>query len=308
MWKILIISIFLSSSFLASGQGNFNALPAKHKQLFEFIPLHEVPLGKLITSDAEKLKLSLSLEILNTINKTSPQDMYCLLKDLTGESISVQHLDIISEMLNRYEYHESGYVPCQASNQNLSTTDLKKISTHLWQNQILKNEAPSGYCRGRAYLTSKILDDLGFKSKMLTMRGNIFGAYKTKSGYKSASYYEHFVNIVEVKENDTIIDYVIDPMFTDGPLPLKDYLELVSLPIFESPAYKIKHQTYADKLAPPTKDESCQYNVKLLEDYKSTIEESLKNPSPHQGHGDKTYKSPLEAKDAYVKTQLDFKP
>lgn len=305
MWKLSFPLFLLLNSFLVMAQ--VNSLPAKHKQLFEFIKLPESIGIPLLTTEVEKFKMSLSLDVLNKINNTNPHDMQCLVDDLTDGKTSAYHLAIVSEMLNRYEYHESGYIPCKASRKSFSSDDLKKIKPLLWGNPILKNEFPSAYCRGRAYLTSKILDDLGFKSKMLTMRGNIFGTYKVKDSYKSALYLEHFVNVIEVVENNKTSEYVLDPMFTDGPLPLKDYLKLVTLPISESPRYEIKHQSYADKLAPPLQDESCQYNLKLLEDYESAIVEGLKEPTIYQG-GVETYESPAKAKEAQVKTLLEFKP
>ncbi len=305
--KLSYLVIFLSYSFFTHGQIDPNSFSTKHKKLFEFIKLPKYPGMPLLTTEAEKFKLSLSLEILNRINTTDPREMNCLISDLTDRPITSYHLEIISEMLDRYDYHESGYVPCKASSKILSVDDLKEIESAIWENPLLKNEFPSAYCRGRAYLTSKILDDLGYKSKMLNMKGNIFGAYKVKAGYKVATYLEHFVNIVEVKKNDKITEYVLDPMFTDGPLPLQEYIKLTSIPVYETPSYNIKHQTYADKLAPPLQDESCKYNLKLLEDYQSALKESLNNPSPLQG-GNQVYNSVIEAKDAQVKALQSFKP
>ncbi len=153
-------------------------------------------------------------------------------------------------------------------------------------------------------LTSKILDERGFSSKMLIVKGNIFATYKTAAGFKGVSYLEHFANIVEVKENGKTTNYVIDPMFTEKPIPLTDYLALLSIPgSFNH--YEIKHQSYADKLTPPLTDEACQYNIKLLEDYEAALKDSLKNALPPQT-SDKIYESRAEAKEAYLKTTAEF--
>ncbi len=298
---ILLVNYF--GILMAYGQG-LNSLPAEHKQLFNFIKLPSTIGAPILTEDAEKLKIKLSLEVLNRINSTNPQDMACVIEDLElGHDITTYHLNIISEMLNRYEYHESGYIPCKAVKSNLSTAELDQIKDNLWKNPLLVNEYPSGYCRGRAFLISKNLDDLGFKSKMITMRGTVFATYKVKGGYKAQSYLEHFANVVEVQDKQ----YVLDPMFTDGPVLLDEYIKLVTLPPHDSPRYTFHHQSYADKLTPPLMNESCQYNIKLLKDYQQTIEESLKTPSQHFGDA-RIFKSHAIAKEAYSKSILNFKP
>lgn len=298
---ILLINYF--SILMAHGQG-FNSLPEKHKQLFHFIKLPPTMGVPMLTVKSEELKLKLSFEVLKRINTTNPEDMTCVLEDLKlGSDITKYHLDIISEMLNRYEYHESGYIPCKATKSNLSGADLDQIKNTLWKNPLFVNEYPSGYCRGRSLLISKELDNLGFKSKMIEIRGTIFATYKIKQGYKSQPYLEHFANVVEVQGKQ----YVLDPMFTDGPVPLDEYIKHVTVRPYEPPRYVLHHQSYADKMTPPLMDETCQYNVNLLKDYRDTVEESIKSPVQH--YGDATiYKSHEKAKEAYTEAVIKFKP
>ena len=300
-----LVSIIFSISVLGQNQSDWSA---KQRQLFEFIELPQYPGMPLLTSEIEKFQVALSLEVLNRMNSATAQDMKCMLVDLVPDkNISVYHLDIISEMLNRYEYHESGYTPCEATKDVLNSKELSKIKSALWSDSILKNEYPSGHCRGRAFLTSKKLDDLGFKSKILTLKGNIFATYKTGTGFRSASYLDHVVNVVKVKENNQTTEYVLDPMFTEEPIPLEQYLEMTSLPIYGVNKHEFKHQSYADKLAPPLQDEVCQYNINLLNDYETTIRESLKKPiSLNQGPS-KIYVNHEEAKKDQNQIILNFK-
>lgn len=303
MLKLLILLILCSA--IAFGQ-DFGAIPEKHRKLFEFIEVPKLPGSPLLTSDIEKLRVALSIEVLREINNGTSAKVQCIVNNLTNGKTRSRHLEEISEMLERYEYHESGYIPCKAEHEFLTSKDLKNITDKLWGNEILRNEFPSGYCRGRAFLTSKILDDIGFKSKMLTIkRGKtILTTYKTKDGFKLKAYLEHFANIVVVRENGIDVKYVIDPMFTEGPMKLDEYMKSVTFPR-EPLEYEIKHQSYADKLSPPLSDEVCKYNVKLLKDYEDSIKESLVDPITAL-ESRKVFKTSKEAKDVYIKGIIKF--
>lgn len=277
---------------------------SKHKNLFKFIEVPKIRGMPLQSTDIEKLRISLSLEILESLNSGSAQEAQCILGRVVDGQINSQHLEIASEMLSRYEYHETGYLPCKATKKKTSMQELNTISENLWKNRLFRNENPSGYCRGRAFLISKILDDSGIKSKMITMKGNILATYKKKSGFQVAPYLEHYANIVEVEENGKIVEFVIDPMFTEKPITLEEYIELVKFPSMPI-SYEIKHQTYTDKLTPPLKDETCQYNVKLLKDYEDAIKASIDGPSDNIG-SEKTYKTATQAKKDYIKETLEF--
>jgi len=209
-------------------------------------------------------------------------------------------------MLDRLEYHESGYIPCKASRETIPLVDLENSTRDLWKSNLLRNEFPSGYCRGRAFLISKMLDDRGIKSQILTLSGYLVGAYAAKGGYRVESYLEHFVNIIEVDQDGSLSKFVIDPMFTDRPVPLAEYLRFISPPQLQMPMqHKIMHQSYADKLDPPFTDKKCQYNIKLLKDYESEIAQSLVSPPPSSGP--KTvFNSREKAIDSTVRALLEF--
>ena len=304
MLKIFIIIIFFTS--ISASGGDFPNWSPEHKKLFELIKIPPFPGMPLTTENIEKLRMSLSVELLSRLNKSTSFEVKCLMENVVGDEITIRHLNEISEMLERLTYYESGFIPCKATREILNSKDLEEISKTLWQSKLLKNEYPSGNCRGRAFLTSKLLDDYGIKSKAISMRGYIYGAYEVKNGYKVASYYEHFANIVEVNQNGVIEKFVIDPMFTSKPMLLDAYLKLVSPAALESPIkYEIKHQTYADKLDPPLKDETCQYNVNLLKDYEAALKDSINNPSDFQG-SNTVYKSRSEAIDKSVQAILGF--
>lgn len=303
MIKLLIFLVFCSE--IAFGR-DLTPMPEKHRKLFDFIEVTKLPGPPLLTSDIEKLRVTLSLEILSKINNGTSAEVQCIVNNLTDGKPTSRHLEEISEMLERYEYNESGYIPCKADLEILTTKDLKNITAKLWKNKLLRNEFPSGYCRGRAFLTSKILDDMGLKSKNFKIkRGNtILATYKTKDGFKLETYLEHFANVVVVRESGIDVEYVIDPMFTEGPVRLDEYMKSVTFPGIPL-EYEIKHQSYADKLSPPLTDEVCRYNVKLLKDYENSIQESLANPPPSKGLSE-VFKTPQEAKESYIKTTLEF--
>jgi hypothetical protein len=300
MWKVLIFLAFYNTIAFGEDWPNW---PSKHKKLFESIKLPDLPGIRPYESDVEKLRIALSLEVLSKINRSTAPEVQCIVNNLTEGNTSVYHLDIISEMLERYDYHDSGYLPCKATREVLTNEELKNISEKIWKNKLLRNEIPSAYCRGRAFLTSKILDDMGMKSKMLIMKGDIIATYKTHAGFKVDAYNEHYVNVVNVEESGVNTEYVIDPMFTDGPIELSKYLKLTSFPGMPL-QHETKHQTYADKLSPPLNDEICRYNVKLLKDYEDAIKESLDRPS--QESKGRTFESSQEAKEAYVQEILKF--
>lgn len=303
MIKLTIILTFFISIVFGKDLGQ---IPEKHKKLFEFIKVPKIQGIPLLTSDVENFKVALSLEILNEINNGTSIQVQCIVNNLTDGKTTVQHLEEISEMLERYEYHESGYSPCKAEIETLTKNDLKDITEKLWKNTLLHNEFPSGYCRGRAFLASKILDDMGFKSKILTIkRGQpILATYKTKDGFKLATYLEHFANVVVVRENGKDVEYVIDPMFAEEPMPLNKYLKSATISPGNPLEYDIKHQSYADKLSPPLSDEVCRYNVKLLKDYEESIKDSLVNPI--QQAPSQVFKTSQEAKDDYIKKIMEF--
>ena len=290
---------------IKSGEQNLNAIPEKHRKLFEFIDIPVLPGPPILTTDIEKLQIALSIEVLGKINQSTSVEVQCIVNNLTDGKTTSRHLEQISEMLERYEYHDSGYISCKADHEFLTNKDLKNIKDKLWENELLRNEIPSEYCRGRSFLTSKILDDMGFKSKILSIkRGKtILATYKTKDGFKLDAYLEHFANIVVVRENGKDVEYVIDPMFTEGPVQLDEYIKSATFP-GEKLEYDFRHQSYADKLVPPLSDEICKYNVKLLKDYENSIQESLVTPPPT--FLKKAFKSPEEAKKSYIKTIREY--
>lgn len=304
MWKIFIPIIFFAS--ISASGGDFPNWSPEHKKLFELVKIPQFPGMPLTTENIKKLRMSLSVEVLSQLNKSTSFEAKCLLENVAGEEITIRHLNEISEMLERLAYYESGFIPCKSTKEILNSEELEEITKMLWQSKLLKNEYPSGNCRGRAFLTSKLLDDYGVKSKTISLNGNIYGSYEVKNGFKIASYYEHFANIVEVNQNGKIEKFVIDPMFTSKPILLDDYLTLISPAALNSPIkFEIKHQTYADKLDPPLKDETCQYNVNLLKDYEEALKDSIDNPSGFQGPNT-VYKSRIEAIDKSVQQLLDF--
>jgi hypothetical protein len=302
MIKLLISLTFCS--VITFGQ-EASRIPEKHRKLFEFIEFPKYPGIPLLTSDIEKLKVALTLNILSEINNGTSAKIQCVLNNLTDGKTTPQHLEVISEMLDRYEYHESGYTPCRAKHEVLTKKDLKNITEKLWKNLLLRNEFPSAYCRGRAFITSKILDDMGLKSKNLIIKKGqtILATYKTKDGFKLASYLEHFANIITVRENGVDVEYVIDPMFAEEPIKLDEYIKSATFPGVPL-EYEIKHQSYTDKLSPPLSDEVCRYNVKLLKEYENSLQESVVNPAPEALR--KAFKTSQEAKDDYIKTIIQF--
>lgn len=278
-------------------------MSSKYESLFKFVKLSEDTYFPMLTEDKDAFKLQLSFEVLEKINKTEAEDMQCtLLEIIPSGEIKADHLAMIAEMLDRYDYHQSGYTPCQANRTSIDKHELIQLTSKLWSNKSLKNENPEGYCRGRAYLTSKLLDEMGIQSNILEIKGHIFASYKVDGAHVGMSYLEHFVNIINVKEGNTTKQYVIDPMFTDGPIQMEKYRKKMSIDLYPETKYKIHHQSYCDKLAPPLRDNKCQYNKKLLKDYQKAIDETKNKKAKYF----KKYKSHQAAKKDHKKALIKF--
>ena len=177
------------------------------------------------------------------------------------------------------------YSPCSASKNSFLPDEVKKIANLLWSNPLLRNKNPGGACFQRASLISKLLDENGFKSEKIILKNNIFAPDKTPEGYRAIRYDVHIANVITVEKSlGNFSKYVLDPMFSDEPMPIEKYIEMVSITNADQPtSVKIVSQTYeADKTSfefdpIPESIKSCQYNSIIIEENKTKLQEILKD-------------------------------
>ncbi len=137
----------------------------------------------------------------------------------------------IMAVLNGLDFQENT-LPCMASKSYLTMKDWKKIKKNIWSDKKFRNSNPNGECNARATLLSVKLDQLGYKSEKILLKGNkIAASFKTKNGYVVYPYTTHTANVISLmNDKGTISRYVLDPMFTDDLVSIEDYLKGFSCP------------------------------------------------------------------------------
>ena len=151
------------------------------------------------------------------------------------EVIEIAEVADFFNALRRSSIKFSDTIPCnQNSKDSISISDLNEVFNKLRNKKIFNNDHPNGLCFSRTYLISKELDGLGFKSKQLQIEGWVLGAFKRtteKGDYFGAEGYPiHKTNLITVETESGLVDYVIDPMYFDRPIPLTEYKALISIP------------------------------------------------------------------------------
>lgn len=244
----------------------------------------------------------LNLEALRLISQGDVLKRNCKIVELTGGDVAKWHLEEVSEMLQRMTYHDAGYTKCKATKTSINENELQEMKEQLWSMDILRNGNPAGYCRGRTEIILKILDEKGLKSKKVYKYGPTVGAYKVDDGYKLAQYLDHVVNQISVKTSEGLKDYIIDPMFSEKPLPKEAYLEMVRTDKGTNLKIEVKNQTHIDKIPPRIKGDECKYNVKIQKEYRKLLEESV-DQEPDPWLAPHVFKSAKEALD-YNKEEI----
>lgn len=232
-------------------------------------------------------------------------DLYCDRGEIPT-SIAVENVHDFFTLLNRSLVKYSDTIPCnQSSKDIISLDELNKMFNKIKKKKIYNNDHPNGACFSRTYLISKELDDAGFKSKQLQISGWILGAYQKGKYYGAEGYPVHKANLVKVNTSEGIKEYVIDPMYMNGPIPLDEYKNQVSIDSVKN-EYRVLDQDdnewlYSEsggKRKNLAKQESCSYNAFLLEREKAIVKEPASEfyyEKRHQKIAEDKYSSRSEA-------------
>jgi hypothetical protein len=175
---------------------------------------------------------------------------------------------------------------CARTNPRMTEAELQVFWKGLAADPVFRNEFPSALCYERAILIEQKLNEKGIAFQSLHLKGLISAAYAFGDGFKAVFFRDHVAPVVEVDSGRLM---VLDPEFTEDPLPLDEY---VSQTLYgDSSKWKLSDGT-VKLLGDSTSRAECSFSSYVIEAARLRI---LGHNRQRVDHGGEVFKTRAEA-------------